>query len=129
MLPSRPSDAEIAHVAPYHVRSIVLDIVLTFLTCGLWNLLVQAKQIAAVNALLGERKYNFFSWLLLSLITCFLYHIYHEYRMSKDLAALAGNPYSNMPVLHILLCCVGLSLIVDIIQQSEINECFGHHHL
>ena len=52
-----------------HVRSIALDSILTVITLGLFNLWVQARQMAAVNDMVAEERYTFWLWLVLSLIT------------------------------------------------------------
>ena len=41
-----------------HIRSIVLDLLLTVLFCGLWNIVVQYKQIHTLNYLLKEERYQ-----------------------------------------------------------------------
>jgi len=108
-----------------HVRNIALDIVLTILTLGLFNLWVQHRQMVAVNAMLGQQKYSFWLWLLLSLITCGIYHIYHEYRKSDDLSRLLGRQGSNDGLVSLLLTIIGLGIISDAIQQARINEFHG----
>ena len=108
-----------------HVRNIALDILLTILTLGLFNLWVQHRQMVAVNAMLGQQKYSFWLWALLSLITCGIYHIYHEYRKSDDLARLLGRQASNDGLVSLLLTIIGLGIISDAIQQSRINEFHG----
>lgn len=115
--------------APDYIRSIPVDIILTVVLCGLWNIWIQARQMRALNYILGTPKYNFWMWLGLCLITCGLYHIYHEYRMSRDLAFALNTPESQNPVIHLVLSFFGLSLIVDALQQSEINRYFGNHDL
>lgn len=113
-----------------HVRNIAVDIVLTFVLCGLWNIYVQAKQMDAVNAMIKQQKYAFWPWLGLSLITCGIWHIYHEFRMSTDIAQVMGKPKdSNDPVVALVLSIIGLSIVVDAIQQTEINRYYGSNAL
>lgn len=112
-----------------HVRSVAVGIVLSLITCGLYNLFWQAKQMSAANDMLGEDKYSFWPWLGLSLITCGVYHIYHEYRMSEDLARALGREPGHECIVAVLLSVFGLSLVVDAIQQSQINEHFGEEGL
>ncbi|MDD9940535.1 MAG: DUF4234 domain-containing protein [Myxococcales bacterium] len=108
-----------------HVRNIAVDIVLTVITCGLYNLYWQAKQMTALNEILNEDKYSFLTWCALTLITCGLYHIYHEYRVSSDLAEALGRDPGSDKVIAVVLSLFGLSIVVDAIQQSQINEHFG----
>lgn len=111
------------------VRSIVLDLLLTILTCGLFNLYVQYRQIVTVNAMLGKEKYSFIAWLLLTIITCGLYHIYHEYRKSSDIAEAMQEPHSNEPIISLILTVFGLHVVADAIQQSRINKHYGNDDL
>ncbi len=108
-----------------HVRNIALDIILTLVTCGLFNLYVQQRQMRAVNAMLKEQKYSFLSWCLLTLITCGIYHIYHEYRMSSDIATVMSDVNPNDTILCLVISLVGLFLVTDAIQQTHINRYFG----
>ena len=113
--PSAPSE---------HVRNIAMDLVLTILTCGLFNVYVQARQIAALNDMLREPKYSFGKWFLLSLVTCGIYHVYHEYRKTTDLVAIVKGASGNEPLICLLLSFFGLTFVADAIQQSLINR---HH--
>ena len=112
-----------------HIRSIGLDIVLTLLTCYLFNLYIQYRQMLALNAMLREERYNFVTWLVLTVITCGLYHIYHEYRKSKDIAEVMLNPNSQEPIISVILTAIGLGIITDAIQQTEINKFYGNRAL
>lgn len=112
-------------IGPQHVRNIPVDLIVTLLTCGLFNLYVQYKQMQAVNDMLGEPKYSWLTWALLTLITCGIYHIYHEWRKSTDVARCQGEEGSSEPVVNIILTVVGLSIVADAIQQAEINRYYG----
>ncbi len=108
-----------------HVRNVATDLILTVLTCGLFYIYVQAKQLEAVNEMIGEPKYDFASWLLFSIVTCGLYHIYHEYRKSGDIVDACGMQDSNEQVITVLLSAFGLSFVADAILQGHINRFFG----
>ena len=112
-------------VTVVHIRNIVLDIILTLITLGIWNLYVQYKQMVTLNTMMGEEKYNFVAWFFLSLITCGLYHIYHEYRKSGDLVKIVEGTDQNLPLITVVLSLFGLSIVADAIQQSVINAHFG----
>ncbi len=108
-----------------HIRNIGLDIVLTIITCGLFNIYLQYRQMIAVNTMIREIKYKFIPWLLLSIVTCGLYHIYHEWRKSSDIAIVLGKTESQEPIITVLLSIFGLSIVADAIQQAEINKFYG----
>jgi hypothetical protein len=109
--------------------NIALDIVLTLITCGIYYFFWQARQIRAINHLLGQEKYNFWLWFLLTLVTCGLFNIYYEYYMAQGLIEAQekhGRVKSKeLPVLSLLLTIFGLSIVADAIQQNEINKFFG----
>jgi len=73
-----------------HVRGIAASLILTLVTCGLYNLYWQYRQMLATNEMLQTERYRFLPWLGFTLITCGIYHIYHEYRMSTDIAQVWG---------------------------------------
>ena len=108
-----------------HIRSIAVSLVLTLVTCGLYNIYWQYQQMLTLNELLEEDKYHFWPWLLFTLVTCGLYHVYHEYRLSEDLARVTGRESKNDGLIAIVLSIFGLSFVVDAIQQSHINAHFG----
>jgi hypothetical protein len=112
-----------------HVRSIVVDLLLTVFTFGLFNIYIQHVQIKALNDILQTKKYSFWMWAIFTLLTFGLYHIYHEYRIGKDLSLCLNTPESFSPYLQVILACVGLHFVADAIQQSEINQYFGHKGL
>ena len=109
-----------------HIRSIVWDLLWAFLTFGLYNIYVQKKQMQALNDMLKQEKYSFWGWLGLSLITCGIYHIYHEYRMGSDIALCTKEAPANLPIVCLGLSIFGLTLVADAIQQFHINQFYGH---
>jgi hypothetical protein len=109
--------------------SIAMDIVLSIITCGIYGLFWTARQMKAVNHLLGWDKFSFVKWLLLSLVTCGIYHIFYEYSMAQSIVEVqekAGRSMSSsLPVISVLLAIIGLHIVADAIQQDEINKLFG----
>ncbi|WP_324951558.1 DUF4234 domain-containing protein [Oligoflexus sp.] len=123
------TEMEKLRAAPDFVRSVAVDIVLTIVLCGLWNIWVQARQMRAVNFMINSEKYKFLPWLLLTIVTCGLWHLYHEYRLSRDICLAMNKPDSDNPLVHLLLSIFGLSIVADALQQSEINSYFGQNSL
>ncbi|MEK7388653.1 MAG: DUF4234 domain-containing protein [Elusimicrobiota bacterium] len=113
-------------LSPDHRIEIAVGIILSLLTCGLYNLYWNHRQFLAMNALLGREEYKFVPWLLLSVVTCGLYHIYYEYKMGSDLYAWLkdhGREVSpNLPVIGLALACFGLTIITDAVYQHELNK-------
>lgn len=112
-----------------YVKNIAWCVVLSLVTCGIYNLYWQYQQMLAVNEMLAEDKYSFWPWLGLTLVTCGLYHVYHEYRMSEDIARVSDRRDKNDGLLSVLLAVFGLSVVADAIQQSHINAHFGDSSL
>jgi len=111
-----PSDA---------ASSIPMDIVLTIITCGIFNLFWNYRQMDVFNALLEEDRFAFWEWLFLSIITCGVYHIYYEYKMGEALKQLQrkfDRPVNdNISMLALILSVFGFSIAVDAIFQDELN--------
>lgn len=115
--------------AASYTSNIALDIVLSFITCGIYYFFWQARQFKAVNHMLGQERYKFGLWFILTLVTCGLYNIYYEYFLAQGLTEAQekhGLPKSkDLPVLSLVLTIVGLNVVADAIQQNEINKYFG----
>ncbi len=115
-----------------NVRSIWLDLFLTLITCGLWNVRVQYAQMEAMNHWLEKRgarvgltnRYSFWKWAALCLITLTLWHIFHEWKKSQDIATLSMRERGLDGVLAVILSILGFSIVVDAIHQSFINQEF-----
>jgi hypothetical protein len=105
--------------------SIVLDIILTIITLGLWNFYVQMRQIWDVNEMLPNEEPipSVVLVLIFSLLTFGLYFCYHEYKLTKKLHMLQYGVAN--PTLEIgagILAFFGLWFVVDSYQQNLINE-------
>ncbi|RUM89712.1 MAG: hypothetical protein DSZ24_00520 [Thermodesulfatator sp.] len=108
-------------------KGIASSIVLTLLTCGIYNFFWQNHQIKTINLLLGRNVLSFWRWFFLTLITCGLYHIYHEYLTGKYIVEIQSKigkyPLSNnLPLIALILSILGLPFITDAIEQKELNE-------
>ena len=125
--PSSPSFTPPSSLTPAseHIRNIAFDLVFAIITCGLFNIYVQHRQMKTLNAMLKQEKNSFWSWFLLTLITCGLYHIYHEYRKSSDIALVTKQSGDTEPVICIVLSIFGLAIVADAIMQSHINQYYG----
>jgi len=105
---------------------IALGIILSLLTCGIYNVYWNRKQFKAMNLLLGREEYKFGMWLVLSLLTCGIFHIYYEYKMGADLSEyMNAQGYHVSPQLGLIglaVSCFGLTVIADAIYQNELNR-------
>ena len=109
-----------------HRLSIALYLVVTILTCGLFNLYWNYRQMQACNEMLGRAEFSWLTWFLLCLVTCGIYHIFYQYKMGASIVEIQrqqGRPvFDNLPVISVLLTVFGLSIVVDAIHQYEINK-------
>lgn len=109
-----------------HRIDIAVGLILSVVTCGLYNIYWNYRQFQAVNMLLGREEFQFVPWLLLSIVTCGLFHIYYEYKMGAELQAwLAArgrfvNPH--LAAIGLALSCFGLTIVADAVYQHEINK-------
>ncbi|MEE2903435.1 MAG: DUF4234 domain-containing protein [Myxococcota bacterium] len=102
-----------------------MDILLTIITCGIFSIYLQHRQIAALNDMTQPHRYSFSMWLLLTIVTGGLYHFYHKYRMSEDIFRMKDGTAGNEPLLHVIILVLGLFIVVDALQQVGINRYFG----
>lgn len=109
-----------------HNLSIPLYLIVTLLTCGLFNLYWNFRQMQACNELVGRSTFSWLAWFCFSLLTCGIYHLYYQYKMGSVIVEIQqkrGVPVSEaLPVVSILLTFFGLSIAADVIHQHEINK-------
>jgi hypothetical protein len=109
-----------------HRMGVAESIILSLVTCGIYNAYWNYRQFGAMNALLGRDEYQFAKWMILTLVTCGIYHVYTEYRMGQDLQGylrehkLETNP--NLATTGLVLSCFGMTILCDAIYQYEINK-------
>ena len=109
-------------------RSIVIGILVTLVTCGIYGLYWQYKQMATLNAWLKRDEYSFWLWFLLSIITCGIFSIYYEYKMANGINKVqADNDLvfdSNLPITCVLLAIFGIGVASLAIQQHQIDRLY-----
>ncbi len=109
-----------------HNLSVPLYLILTILSCGLFNLYWNYRQMQACNDLSGKKEFDFWLWLLLSFITCGIYHVVYQYKMGVSIVEIQKSRnkvlFENLPIISVLVTIFGLSIVVDCIHQTEINK-------
>jgi hypothetical protein len=120
-----PSDAPLGEE-----RDIVLTLILTVITCGLWGLVVQYKMGEELNAHDGKGQINAALDLVLMVLTCGLWGIYvmykypklfHEITIDEEMAPV------ELMVPCILLSIFGLHFVALLILQYELNKHWKAH--
>ena len=83
-------------------RSIPEGIILTLITCGIYNLFWNWRQMETCNELVGRREFAPGTVFLLSLVTCGLYFVYSQYCMGGVIVEIQRKrevaPYENLPL-------------------------------
>jgi len=106
--------------------NVPIQLVLTILTCGLFNFYWNYRQMQACNQMLVRKEFQFGIWLLLTILTCGIYHLFYQYKMGMalvELQRIRQQPvFENLPVLSLLVSIFGLSIGIDAIHQLEINK-------
>ena len=112
-----------------HFASVALYLVLTILTCGIFNLYWNYRQMEACNDLLGREEFNWGMWLLLSIITCGIYHLFYQYKMGEAINEIQRDfqvPIAEgLPALSVVAAIIGFGVVADCIHQVEINKIVG----
>jgi hypothetical protein len=105
-------------------KNLLIDFALIVLTGGLWNIWMQYRQIRDFNICLNEEKYSFLKWLLFTLLTFGLYHIYHEYKLTRDMYEFVAGKNNGLEVgiIAAIISATGAWIFVDLYQQSILNE-------
>ena len=113
-------------ITPKSHINIPLYLILTILTCGIFNLYWNHRQMEACNALLNRRAFSFWTWLLLTILTCGIYHIFYQYKMGAAIVEiqhlLKRDVFDKLPLLSVIVTILGFSIVVDCIHQNEINK-------
>ena len=117
--PARP-------ITPKTHINIALYLILTILTCGIFNLYWNFRQMEICNELLNRREFRFWVWLLLTILTCGIYHIFYQYKMGAAIVEIQHSLnmvlFDKLPVISVLVTIIGFSIVVDCIHQHEINK-------
>ena len=111
------------------VQGIGMAILLTLVTCGIYGLFWQYKQIKTLNAWLRKEEFSFPTWFFLTILTCGLFSVYYEYKMAGGINEIQANNElkvkSDLAVISLLLAVIGLGIVSMAIQQAEINGFYG----
>lgn len=111
------------NLAAINKRDIVVAIILSIVTCGIYALVWMAK--------LNDEMYRVFDEpvqtsggmvILLSIITCNIYALVWYYRMGERTDRLKGYP-GNTNVLYLILGFFGLGIVNLAIMQDALNKC------
>lgn len=102
-------------------RSIVLAIVLSILTCGLYAIYWIIKLTDEINTLSGNSNATSGGMVILfNIITCGIYGLYWAYKMGQNCSMLNGDTSGG--ALNLILAIFGLQIINMALFQDTINR-------
>ena len=107
------------------VISVGTSVILTIITCGIYGLVWQYKQMKVLNSWLNRKEYSFGKWLLLGIITCGIYGVYNEYKMARGIIEVQQQNkllVNDVATICLIMTLIGLGIVSMAIQQSEINK-------
>ena len=106
-------------------RDIVISILLSFITCGIYGLYWFITMTDESNALSDEKTASGAEALLYSIVTCGVYFFYWNYKMGQKMTN-AGQKYNKSindnSVLYLILSIFGLSLVNYCLIQNDLNS-------
>lgn len=110
------------------VRNVVVYVILTVITCGLfgiyWMIVLNNDSLEAA----GESGTSGGAVLLLTLVTCGIYGIYWAYQLGQRIDRINsryGRYTDNSGLLYLLLDLFGLSIVVYAVAQNELNQYYN----
>ena len=108
-----------SNIAP---RSIVLAVVLSFVTCGLYGIYWMIKINDEINELAGEPGATSGGMVFLfDLITCGIYGLYWMYKMGERCDAIKRTNGSS-GILYLILALFGFGIISYCLMQDTVNK-------
>lgn len=106
-------------------RDIVVAILLSIITCGIYGLYWMVVMTDDANKVSGDNKTSGGMALLFSIITCGIYGLYWNYKMGEKMYQ-AGNKYgmdiANNSVLYLILSVFSLTIVNYCLIQSDLNK-------
>ena len=106
-------------------RDLVLNIILTIVTCGLWGIVWEVRIADDIKLLTGEESLvSGIVLVLLSLVTCGIYFIFWVYNAGNNLELVKagyGLPTENKGLVYVVLSIFGFSIVALALMQNDLN--------
>ncbi len=120
-----PVQAAATAGGPLTNRNIVVAIILSLVTCGIYSIYWFIVMTDDANTVSGDNKTSGAMAFVFTLITCGIYEIYWYYQMGKKLYA-AGRTYgkdiADNSVIYLVLGIFGLGIVSYALIQSDLNK-------
>jgi nitrogen fixation-related uncharacterized protein len=103
-------------------RSIPVCIILSIVTCGIYDIYWLIKLNDEINQLSGETGATSGGMVfLLSIVTCGIYTFYWSYKMGERVDKIKGGEGSSN-ILYLVLCFLALQIVNLCLMQDTINK-------
>ena len=106
-------------------REIVVAIILTIITCGIYGIYWFIVMTDDANKVSGNTAPSGGTAFLFTLLTCGIYSIYWNYKMGQKMSQagkMHGKDISDNAVLYLILSIFGFSIISYCLIQSDLNK-------
>lgn len=104
-------------------RNIVVAIILSFVTCGIYQIYWMIKMNDEVNILASEPDApSGLIVFLLSLVTCGIYGFFWMYKMGERCDRIKGSVGGSSAVLYLILGILGLGIVTYCLIQDTLNK-------
>lgn len=107
-------------------RNIVLYVILSLVTCGIWFLVWFFQLGGDIAALRGDDKPSPLKDFLLTIVTCGIWGLYCAYQwpvyLQEPLRARGRTVDANLPVLSLVLAFFGLQIVGFVLMQQALND-------
>jgi hypothetical protein len=112
-------------------REPILVLLLSLITCGIYYFyFIYIVSAETKNYLQDDNDSSPSAEVLYSILTCWFYTIYWDYKMGRKIAMMqqrAGVFVTDNSVLYLVLNIVGLGVLPSMIQQGHLNEIWAKH--
>lgn len=106
-------------------RDLVLNIILTIVTCGIWGIVWEVQIADDIKLLTGEEGLvSGIVLVLLSLVTCGIYFIFWVYNAGNKLELVKagyGLPTESKGLVYVVLSIFGFSIVALALMQNDLN--------
>ncbi|MEC0371049.1 DUF4234 domain-containing protein [Paenibacillus chibensis] len=106
-------------------RNIVLAIILTLITCGLYGIYWFIVLTDEVGQLSGDPDFTGLKHFLLTLITCGIWGFIWAYQIGQHVAfaqSRRGLRATDNAILYVILNLFGLSIVTYAMVQNDVNN-------
>lgn len=104
-------------------RNIVVAIILSFVTCGIYQIYWMIKINDEVNLLASEPDApSGVIVFLLSLVTCGIYGLFWMYKMGERCDRIKGSVGGSSAILYLILGVLGLGIVNYCLIQDTLNK-------